>query len=386
MNRLYVASGALTIVAAGLMVAKLTGASDALAGGGLSADWTSDTDGDVITTAFTASMTEDGGTDSGLPKLSATEIQNLIQECDRLAAHPEDFYRHAVSVSDEDIVPVLASQACKAAADYAQEPHVYRMRFQYGRAQRLLGEHEQAFNAIISAALGNPNSGEDAVPLAFKYLGDMYVEGFTPEGQSLPDAISYYEMAIGNGVVSAEQPLEDLKAFIEKNTFDANKFNQPRFMNILYTGDFSQLKQADYHGFSMYLSAFVTEYMKNDANSQDQDPYCKPLLDYYGVKFAGLNQTLGGFNHMFAAFEEGRSNGAVSGVLKYIVSGFEAQEAQLNGNQDAWTLMTSYGCKDSEITKTIFSNAMKSQDILVKQFQDGMEAVSSLTGYNFQQP
>ena len=104
------------------------------------------------------------------------DASDALKKCDTLASHPHDPDRDAAGVTDEQLVPRQAIEACATATKL--NPDVGRAWFELGRAY-WNGQHdEQAFRAFFEAVKRN-------YAPAMKYLGDAYLEGRgLPAGRS----------------------------------------------------------------------------------------------------------------------------------------------------------------------------------------------------------
>ena len=95
-------------------------------------------------------------------------VMDLVEECDVLAAHPDDPQRMAEGVDDDKIVPRLAVLACEDAMK--RQPDDPRFVFQLGRALLARGDKEKALTLFQESARKN-------YAVAYGYIGDAYQFG-----------------------------------------------------------------------------------------------------------------------------------------------------------------------------------------------------------------
>jgi tetratricopeptide (TPR) repeat protein len=127
-------------------------------------------------------------------------VFDQVTECDVLAAHPEDPQRVSEGVTDERLVPRLATQACEKAAKAT--PSEVRFVFQLGRAHWSAGRREAA-KAHFERASAAGYAAADA------YLGDIYQFG-TGAAQDSAKALEHYKRAVSRGFNGAKDQIEQL--------------------------------------------------------------------------------------------------------------------------------------------------------------------------------
>jgi TPR repeat protein len=147
-----------------------------------------------------------------------------VEECDLLAAHPNDPQRMAEGTPDDRIVPRLAIRMCEEAAKAA--PAEPRFAFQLGRAFLAAGRVEQAITQFRLAA----NAGHGA---AWAYLGDAYQlgQGVT---QSSAEAFAAYQKALGAGFSRAQTLIDQL-------SFDRSMYASP-VVDDLFNGRHQEIR------------------------------------------------------------------------------------------------------------------------------------------------
>ncbi|SMH30185.1 hypothetical protein SAMN02982922_1015 [Mesorhizobium australicum] len=129
-----------------------------------------------------------------------TSVLELVDECDILAAHPDDPERYADGVADDAIVPKLAVMACEAAIEQGAVP---RYIFQLGRALLAGNKRSEAFAQFNKAA----DAGYAA---ASAYLGDAYQFGYGTEIDPAM-ALAAYQKAVAGGFEIAKVQIDQLQ-------------------------------------------------------------------------------------------------------------------------------------------------------------------------------
>ena len=144
----------------------------------------------------------------------------LVDECDVLAAYPEDPERYADGVEDDLIVPRLARLACERAVQ--RSPKEPRFAFQLGRALLAAGRDAEAAAQFRRAADSGYGAG-----LAF--LGNAYQFGWGVPADAAA-ARDLYRKAAAAGFDAARD-------FEDSVTFDTSVFVARTFLGSLYRGD-----------------------------------------------------------------------------------------------------------------------------------------------------
>lgn len=270
----------------------------------------------------------------------AASPEDAIAKCDALASDPHDPDRYAAPVADEQFAPGAAIEACKAAVD--ANPDFARGWFELGRAY-WIGEHDtEAFAAFVRAAKRN-------YAPAMKYIGDAYNEGRgLPDGeaQSIETAVIWYQKASDAGLRYATKALEDAKLTLASNRFDGSIFQNPSYMSVLYSGDFSKI---DYPIlFLAYVRAFSDELGGNNVYMTNQS--CKGMVTALGNTVNSV-QTLMAYLSTLS-----EDNGIGKVVLNSILGDTFYHDM---GERDANILVDRYKC-NTPITKTIVANAIGS--------------------------
>jgi hypothetical protein len=143
-----------------------------------------------------------------------------VDECDVLAAHPDDRQRLADGVEDDEMVPRLARMACERAVQrFPSEP---RLAFQLGRA--LLAEDR---GAEATAQFRRAAARGHGAAIAF--LGNAYQFGLGVPVDTAA-ARELYTKAAAAGFAAATEIVEGL-------TFDPRIFVARTFLGSLYRGD-----------------------------------------------------------------------------------------------------------------------------------------------------
>jgi len=175
-----------------------------------------------------------------------------VDECDLLAAHPDDPRRMAQGVADDEIVPLLAIEACEKALKL--NPDELRFALQLGRALLAFGEKKKAFE-IFEKTAGKGYAGAQA------YLGDAYQFGLGTE-MDTKKALENYEAAIKGGFEVAEGQVKKLQ-------FDGSIFVSAGIRK-LYAGDFNYIQENSDKAFRNYLFNFSQELI------EECDSFLKP--------------------------------------------------------------------------------------------------------------
>lgn len=132
-------------------------------------------------------------------------VLDLVTECDILAGHSSDLERMAEGVTDERIIPRLATRACEQAV--ADNPKEARFVFQLGRAKLAAGKRKEAAALFEKAA----EAGHAA---SWAYLGDAYQFGYDGEPNA-GKAYHAYNKAVEGGFERAKA-LSELMHFEPK--------------------------------------------------------------------------------------------------------------------------------------------------------------------------
>ncbi len=150
-------------------------------------------------------------------------VLDLVEECDILAAHPDDPERYADGVADDEIVPKLAIMACEAALEEA--PEEPRFRFQLGRALLAVGKKAEAFTHFQQASA-------DDYAAAWAYLGDTYQYGLGVDANT-QKAFDAYKKSVALGFQIASTQIDQLQ-------FNASMYTG-EFLSLFYSGDFDSI-------------------------------------------------------------------------------------------------------------------------------------------------
>lgn len=150
---------------------------------------------------------------------------DLVDQCDVLAAHPNDPERMADGVTEDAIVPKLATMTCAAAAKRA--PDEPRFAFQFGRALLAAGKQKEAFEQFVIAS-------DRQYAAAYAYLGDAYQFGHGVQADNAK-AFASYKKALDGGFDRAKSQLDQL-------SFDKHIFAFDVLSN-LFEARFDQLQQ-----------------------------------------------------------------------------------------------------------------------------------------------
>lgn len=163
-----------------------------------------------------------------------------VDECDLLAAHPNDPERLAEGVADDQIVPRLALRACEAAL--RRQPNEARFVFQMGRALLAADRRQQAAQQFERAAQLNYGAG-------LAYLGDAFQFGHGVTANAAR-ALELYRRAVERGFKPAEGQIEML-------TFDPARFTN-QLPTLLFQGETAALADTSRQPINVYLFGFVS--------------------------------------------------------------------------------------------------------------------------------
>lgn len=151
-------------------------------------------------------------------------VFDLVEECDVLAAHPDDPERMATGVADDAIVPRLAILACEQSIE--NDPDEPRFQFQLGRALLAVGRKTEAVVRFQKAA-------DSDYAAARAYMGDAYQFGLGTK-QDTAKALQSYQAALKGGFEAAKSQIEQLK-------FDGSRYVSST-INAIYRGNFRSVR------------------------------------------------------------------------------------------------------------------------------------------------
>ncbi|MFZ3287772.1 MAG: lysozyme inhibitor LprI family protein [Telluria sp.] len=157
------------------------------------------------------------------PSASTGKTPNLAQECDALAAHPDDPEAFTAGISDEKLNAPTAILACEAAVK--AEPQTPRLHFQLARGYLKANNIESAIEQLIAA-------GEQGHGAALAFLADLHVEGAPGIDADPALARSLYERAVASGF----QPAKKILAEFEDKTDEYAKTEAEENVAVKTTG------------------------------------------------------------------------------------------------------------------------------------------------------
>jgi hypothetical protein len=152
-------------------------------------------------------------------------VMDLVEECDVLAAHPEDPQRMAEGVDDDKIVPRLAVLACESAMK--KQPEDPRFPFQLGRSVLARGDKDKALTLFQDAA-------KKGYAAAYGYMGDAYQFGYGVAVNPAA-ALENYRKAADGGFEAAKNQIDQLN-------FDRSIFAVSEYIDALFTPDLNKLQ------------------------------------------------------------------------------------------------------------------------------------------------
>lgn len=171
-------------------------------------------------------------------------VFDQVDECDLLAAHPDDSKRMAQGVADDEIVPLLAIEACEKALN--NNPGETRFVFQLGRAFLAYGKKEKAFGLFQQAK-------KSGYAVAFAYLGDAYQFGLGTK-KDPTEALAHYEASIKAGFEAAKEQVKRLK--FDKSLFVSFEIGK------IYLGEYQSVREMSKKAhFRNYLFNFAQTFI-----------------------------------------------------------------------------------------------------------------------------
>lgn len=274
-------------------------------------------------------------------------VAEMAMECHTLSAHPSDRNRSAAGVSDTELAPGIAIPACERAV--AASPDDTTLVFELGRSLWIGGRDSEALAKFAESA-------ERGHAGAMKYIGDAYVEGrgLPPNVEAnIQEAANWYRKSSDAGFVDADTALTEAEQQIARNTFDPKIFQNGKFMEILYNGDFSNIEAPI--ALAYYAKGLVQGLDSNESIFLDQN--CKAMIGRLGSQVVDISQ--------FAAFikqfdNAGKNNEEpVETFLKILLQKGGEPYFLDQGQRDATVLYNKdvLGC-DSEVTKKVVNNIM----------------------------
>jgi len=132
----------------------------------------------------------------------ASTLAKAVQQCDALAAHPDDPEAFAAGVADDKLNAKAVIQACEAAIKADPEPP--RLHFQLARGYLKADRFEDATEQLLTAAEADHGG-------ALAYLADLHVAG-APGIEADPMlAKTLYEKAVASGFEPAKKILSEFE-------------------------------------------------------------------------------------------------------------------------------------------------------------------------------
>ena len=269
----------------------------------------------------------------------ADDASDALTRCDALASHPHDPDRDAPGVSDEQLVPRQAIEACAAAT--RSNPDVARAWFELGRAYWNGQRDEQAFRAFVEAAKRN-------YAPAMKYIGDAYLEGRgLPSGQQqdIRAALKWYKQSGDGGFSDGTAAVREAEGYLRSHEFDLSIFQNKPMMSRLYSGNIAGANKRE---FTLYVAGFIQTIGGTEpffVNGQR----CIPLVA--GTTTGGVTKLM---REITSTPVDGNYFGNVFGKLNSdATSSFVTLLDQ--GNRDAIQLFNRYGC-DGQVPHTVLDN------------------------------
>jgi hypothetical protein len=241
-------------------------------------------------------------------------VMDLVEECDVLAAHPDDPQRMAEGVDDDKIVPRVAVLACESAMK--RQPDDPRFPFQLGRSVLARGDKEKALKLFQDAA----NKGYAA---AYGYIGDAYQFGYGVPVNPAAAAENYKKAADG-GFEAAKNQLDQLN-------FDRSIFAMNDIIDALFIPDLDKLST---NSAAAAASPVIRNYIYTLTNQ---------LTEECGQVVTPVN--IGGFyNYRYPAGWTAQADEPVGVAIQTAV-----------GEYDAKAFLKRHGC-GGPVAKHVFAN------------------------------
>jgi hypothetical protein len=333
---------------------------------------------------------------------------NEVHPCDEYAAHPDDPFRWAPGVLDEEIIPGAAIHFCTLAVE--ENPGIDRFVFQLGRAQWAGLQYADGLTNFFAL-----HEGSGYGP-AYAYLADAYALGIGGLAVDEDLALQLYEVSADAGFLpaidvlaaleggetvvvaestpapapSAQQPVQQIAqqpvapAQVARQTaekpFDAAGFFESKVMQAMHGGNLkaAKLGKAPYMDADksfFYLSGFLEPFQEN---YNIRDPNCidlanPTLVRILNTKIAGSIPGMGGMIvGNGRSLEQNLNAGADMGfkMMGDMLKGLNSGQGMLgsgigdmaavsllkqHGDKDARRLIASYSC-GSDVTQRIMAN------------------------------
>lgn len=253
-----------------------------------------------------------------------------LAECDALAGHPQDStLKGAAGVSDDDIKPGPALQACEEAAQV--EPNNPRIKFQHARTLIAYDKVGEGLDLMVEAA----EAGHGA---AVAVLGDVTLYGLVDESPDPATAKALYQKAAKLGFKPAAALAAAIEANPKEDTSQAQvatpQYHHPDRLAIATKGDVLP-------GSGGAFAQTLTYTAHVAAGIAHQCPERKP----YGITTESFFRTLasrtgGGGNAFFIALAA--NEGAFA-------------QLQQEGMDDGYALAVTAGCDSPQVLAAINS-------------------------------
>jgi tetratricopeptide (TPR) repeat protein len=188
-------------------------------------------------------------------------------ECDDLAAHPQDAARKAEGVADGAIQAEKAAKACIVATQ--RFPSVARYHFQLGRAYWAAKDYEMAISAFLRAE-------ELQYAPAYFYMAEAYKAGLMPGEPADADfARQLHQIAGAAGFRPAAEAFLGAEGKPEDSAPAHTFFKRPDWILALLVGDQETLATSRLPVLSYVLG--MQDFLNVDPH--DLDPVCPKRID-----------------------------------------------------------------------------------------------------------
>jgi TPR repeat protein len=268
-----------------------------------------------------------------------------LHNCDLLASEPHDPGRYTAGVTNDQMAVGEAVERCREAVHY--NPREPRAIFEYGRALWAAQHYDEGFHEFADAEAYHYGP-------ALKYIGDAYLNDHglpPPEDRhwGWKRARYWYAKSAALGFPDGAKAVKEVDNFVLHNVFNKNLFQNPDFIDIMYTGHFERLDRTLSNGqllgdaynakklnFLYYVNSFIERLGSDHYTFLDRD--CQPQVTVAGTTANDLNQIFTMFQTALRSFTDAR-NVAISYATQQLYKD--------QGAKDAMQLINIYSCRNA---------------------------------------
>lgn len=282
-----------------------------------------------------------------------------IQECDALAAHPQDPDAAAAGIEDEvlDVDAVIA--ACKSAID--ADPDTPRLKFQLARGYLAAGRIEDAAKQLVAAGEGGHGG-------ALAYLADLHMDGAPGIEADADLAVTLYEQAADAGFGPAAAVLAEIEEASDPPQAQADavvaqsappapkpavavKYLNPEIVDNIMRGDLDAVPFGE-----IYTKSYLVNMAENISAACEGAHFSRREIDQLKLDAAFKTVELtpqAGLNNLMGAFL-GIAN-ALKNPTAYMEQGtraeMDADALAEEAMKDAFALVTRHQCGSPDIDR-----------------------------------